>query len=52
MREYDDLMKKEMWNTARTNANKIMIDKNGLENKEMADALESTISKIYPWMLW
>jgi hypothetical protein len=39
MREYDDKSKKDMWNTAQTNANRILIEKNGAKNQDMSGAL-------------
>ena len=44
--------KKNIWDTVRTNAERVMIEKKGFNNKGMSEVLQSTMSMIYPWKLW
>lgn len=44
--------KSDMWDTAKVNSNRIMMERHGASNHDMSDILETAMGKIYPWMAW
>ena len=41
-----------MWSNAKINSNRFLTEKNGLDNKDMSAQIVSTMSMIYPSMIW
>ena len=52
MRQFSQKAKKEMYDTAKTNINRMLIEKDGKSNHEMGQYIFNSLAKIYPWKLW
>jgi len=52
MYEIDAACVNKQWETADVNTKRVMMERVGISNNDMAGSIFNMVNKVYPWRLW